>query len=460
MVAQQVSPNYLGIGLAIATGVAASLASSLQAQAQDLNLQTQINIVSPPLGVSPTPFVAPQISLGEFVKDSSGSCVSLTSREMLELAVRIANALHPLLPQGVVAMEKSATKDFVQNTNALTDEQKYQYLSQNPAVVRKLLEQLAEQRDNPRTAKALSGLSFPPPKLNCDGQPVTARFSFPFNPTYETDVLKSGSNSSPGASVGFGGNALITAGTGLKDRPFDLIAFGAGSASARYNPYPSKSLDTASAQAAYQVFLDAYTFDGPNASPRYITTPETSKIQPQNLITIDTLAFGFQNQMAFMPTYKTEKADLLTPQVTFARQNVDLSPDHKQCSPIFNPDPSKPNPGYCYYADFALTVGQTFSDMISQQNANIAGSATFGWRINGTDLKLAVQSVATARNYQDVLGGRRDLLLQSGPVLTYTPNNWITLTLPVTYYKNYSSVSAAAWSGVVVQPTLTIAFSP
>jgi hypothetical protein len=467
MVAQRlVSSNYLGVGLAIATGVAANLGWSLQAQAQtNLNLQTQINIVSPPLGVSsspisPSPSVTTQISLDEFVKNNSGSCVSLTSQEMLELAIRIAIALRPLLPNGTVRIMGKSTTDFVLNTKGLTDEQQYQYLSQNPAIVRKLLEQFIEQRDNSKAAQALSGLPAPPPKLNCDGQPVTAKINFPFNPTYETDVLKSGSNSSSGASAGFGGNFLVT-GPGLKDRPFDLIAFGAGSASARYNPYPSKSLDTASSQVTYQAFLDAYTYDGSNAPPRYITKPESQQqIQPQNLITIDTLSFAVQNQTAFMPTYKAETADLLTPQVTLGRQNMDLSANHRQCSPIFNPDPTMPNPGYCYYADFAVTVGQTFSDMLTQQNSNIAGSATFGWRIDKTDWKFTVLSMATARDYQDVVGGRHDLLLQSGPALTYTPNKFITLTLPVTYYKNYSSVSAAAWSGVVVQPTLTIAFSP
>jgi hypothetical protein len=43
------SSNYLGVGLAIATGLAANLGSSLEAQAQvNPNIQTQLNIVSPP----------------------------------------------------------------------------------------------------------------------------------------------------------------------------------------------------------------------------------------------------------------------------------------------------------------------------------------------------------------------------------------------------------------------------
>jgi hypothetical protein len=48
--------------------------------------------------------------------------------------------------------------------------------------------------------------------------------------------------------------------------------------------------------------------------------------------------------------------------------------------------------------------------------------------------------------------------LQIGPTLTYTPSQYIQASLPVTYNQNYSSVSAAAWHGVVVQPTLTIIF--
>jgi hypothetical protein len=55
-------------------------------------------------------------------------------------------------------------------------------------------------------------------------------------------------------------------------------------------------------------------------------------------------------------------------------------------------------------------------------------------------------------------GGRRDLLLQAGPALTNTNGN-VSFQLPVTYFKNYSTVSTAAWSGLVVQPTLTISFT-
>jgi hypothetical protein len=82
---------------------------------------------------------------------------------------------------------------------------------------------------------------------------------------------------------------------------------------------------------------------------------------------------------------------------------------------------------------------------------------------------VTLQGIATGKEYENFIGGRRDLQLQGGPVLSYapithfviTPAEYATVsfTLPVTYYRNFSTVSAAAWSGLVIQPTLTIAFN-
>jgi hypothetical protein len=131
------------------------------------------------------------------------------------------------------------------------------------------------------------------------------------------------------------------------------------------------------------------------------------------------------------------------------------------------PDPRKD--GFCYYADFALTFGQTLSDVASQENANVTFSVTPGMRVSLTDWKLTLPMAATGKEYEDVVGGRRDTLLQIGPALTYSPppfNNRyggsyaLSFALPVTYSQNYSTVPADAWHGVAVLPTLTIAFQP
>ena len=185
----------------------------------------------------------------------------------------------------------------------------------------------------------------------------------------------------------------------------------------------------------------------------------------QNLITVTTLALGFQNQRAYTPSFLLETADLITPQITISRQNISLFGADNVCEASL-PDFRKS--GFCYYADLSLTLGETFSDQSAQQNVNVAVSATLGKRFDQRDWKLALQTTVTERIYTDFHGGRRDVQLQVGPNLTYAVPTLVTplgsaavqFSLPATYNQNYSTLAKAEWHGVVVMPTLTLAFTP
>jgi hypothetical protein len=298
--------------------------------------------------------------------------------------------------------------------------------------------------------------------LNFCSSATTLKVSFPFNPTYETNVLKSNQNNSPGTSLGFGGSMQIV-GPGL--RQLDLVGISVQGQSARYEqPFASKSFDAATIQAGYQFFIDAHALalDG-TPVPMNATTPKEN-LAPTNMITVDTIAIGFQNQTTYTPLFQLEQANLFTPQVSFNHINMPLF-GGGQCS-LEIPDPSRN--GYCYYADISVTVGQTYSDVSTQENANLTVSATPGWRIDNTDLSLTLPTTVTARDYEHVVGGRRDVLLQVGPTLTYAPPQFVNpafiasalLKLSVSYNQNYSTVAKNDWHGIIVMPTLTLAFSP
>jgi hypothetical protein len=302
----------------------------------------------------------------------------------------------------------------------------------------------------------------------CATQSVTVKLSAPFNPTNESNVLKSSQNNSHGTSWGYGGAAqMVVPAPASFARPFDVVGFSAQSQSVRYNQYPLKSLDSLIFQGAYQFYLGASGYDT-NGSPTGPITPASppTGIPPNNMITVDSVAFGFQNQTAFVPAFHAETVNLFTPQITFNRQNQDLSFAGQSCFTAI-PDPRKQ--GFCYYADFSLTAGQTLSDVSTQENANITASATPGWRIPDSDWKLTLPMTATARSYENVTGGRRDLLLQIGSALNYTPPPFYdrigdtyvaSLSISATYNQNYSSVVADAWRGYIIMPTLTIAYQP
>jgi hypothetical protein len=77
---------------------------------------------------------------------------------------------------------------------------------------------------------------------------------------------------------------------------------------------------------------------------------------------------------------------------------------------------------------------------------------------------VSLQTTVTEKEFNNVVGGLRDVLLQTGPALAYSyamPGD-VTLSfkLPVTYYNNNSTVPSGDWHGWVIMPTLQISFAP
>ena len=333
----------------------------------------------------------------------------------------------------------------------------------------------AQKADLARKRRQNPELVGPPvnPNYACHtAQPINVTLNVPFNPTWESNVLRNPANNSPGFSLGFGAAAMITT-PGVAGSPLDLVSYGVSSASARYPSFLSKSLDSVTEQAAYQMFLEGFYYpDGKQSLTEFDQKRIPKDLPAGNLITYDTLSFGVQNQTAFLPGLRPETADLFTPQVMLARSNISLlgsSPSN-----VCDPNPPKPGvvpgksdtAGFCYYIDLSLTAGQTLSDVPTQQNANLVASVTPGWRIDQTDWKLTLPTVVTSRFYNDVVGGRSDVLFQIGPNLSYSKpamgpgGPFVSFSITATYNQNFSTLSTASWRGVIIQPTLTIAFIP
>jgi hypothetical protein len=400
--------------------IAAVIGSIGEARAQvDLNLQSRINVFSPPITA-------------------------------VEIAPQTAPTVYTIkTPTGPKCVSKSEARDYIKSHPQFIAQslKRAGIRTQDKASA----DVAAEACLNDRKCLEKFGVGPIPINWACPKQPPTLKFTFLSNPTYETNVLKSNQNIQSDTSLGFVGSGLFTT-AGLRD--YDIIAFSAGTASARYSAFPSKSFDNLSVQGLYQFFLDAYTVDG-----KPITHPPKSE-DNGNMITYDVLAIGFVNQTAFVPTFHTETANLLTPQVTLAHQNMGLlGLSDPGCAPLFNPNwPTPLQPGYCYFANISVTAGQTFSDVVTLQNANVALAGTVSKRFDQTDWVLSLAGMATAKSFEDVPGGRQDLLLQLGPQLTYTPSKCVSFSVSVTYYRNYSSLSTAAWDGVIIQPTFNVIF--
>jgi hypothetical protein len=471
MVTQRiVSPNYLGIGLAIATGIALGLGSTVEAQAQlDPNIQSRIDVYTIPL--------VPSISGFQQFGGNVGACLSDAVFVLIlyrDHRLMLPTFLEQMDDHNIDPNKNQLVIYLSKSDPGLAAQILATYFRSNPDnakhadEVRKtyFLEQAAADKFGKAHISATLHIQVAPSPTPFCHAGTAAKIIVPSNPTYETNVLKSNANNSRGMSFGLGGTFQVTApGLMPEQRPFDVVGFSAGSQSVRYDPFPSRSVDTATTQGAYQFFIDAFGFQRNGESVANIDGhTDKGLIPPVNMITVDTVSFGFQNQTVFTPTFHAETVNLFTPQVTLSRQNMSLN-GSDWCNASI-PDPRKI--GFCYYTDLLLAVGQTFSDMRSQQNANVTASLAPGWRIDNTDLKLALPITATARAYEDVTGGRRDVLLQVGPAVTYTPppmidkdlTTSVTFTLSATYNRNYSTITADSWHGLIVMQTLSLAFLP
>jgi len=166
---------------------------------------------------------------------------------------------------------------------------------------------------------------FYPTNVCAPRQKTAIKISGPFNPTDETNVFKA-NKAEPGNSLGFGGTIQ---GTTAGARDYDVMGASIGSASLRYRKFPTKDIDVLSVQAGYQFFIRA---SGLTADGRDIPVGKNNgKDAPiQNLTTIDTLAIGVQDNRNFLPTYRKQTVELITPQVTFNSQNHSLLSDKNQ----------------------------------------------------------------------------------------------------------------------------------
>lgn len=279
-------------------------------------------------------------------------------------------------------------------------------------------------------------------------QPTTVKFIFPIGPQYESNATKSDALPHADTSIALGGGFQFTT-QGFRN--LDVIGVSAGTTSTRYSHLAASSLDILSATAQYQLFLGAYDVTGTPLNLSHGSDLSTGQV------TFNTLTFGLQNSTAFAPTFKAETLNLLTPTVVYSWQNLPLGSE-KSCMTKLHPTPDFA--AFCYYSDVNLSVGHTSSDNRLQENTNFGVSTTLGDRIRDTDLTAALAASMSGKVYDNVPGGRRDLLLQIGPKLVFAPASTILTSLGVTYNKNYSSVAAAEWHGWVVQSMVQFTFTP
>jgi hypothetical protein len=293
-------------------------------------------------------------------------------------------------------------------------------------------------------------------------QKTTYKFAITGNPTYETNVLRSDSNVHMDRSDNLGTTFLVTT---AGYRPFDVIGISAGTNSSRYDQFTSKSMDSVTTQAIYQFFVGAtgYATNGRT----FDINPASELIPPPGVITAKTIEVALVNQTSYTPTFQTQTVDLLTPQVAFVWQNIPLLGATKD-NLCFARSHDESKVGFCNSIDLVFNVGQSFASVHTTENVNFQADATLNHRVDHTDFRIALKTSVIERLYEQVPGGRRDTQLQLTPSASWSPDPIesrygklaTSLTLPVTYAVNSSSVGTQDWRGWTIMPTLTLAIMP
>jgi hypothetical protein len=255
MCVQRVLPrSYLLLGLAISTAITFGSAFEAQAQA-DFNIQSRLNTFTTPLVLSPdiaTPSATPS--------DPTAAVFSSFSK----------GARNAAAPKGGACIKD---KDFVLLIlKKLSTEGKLRYMPEDlqdlksgkdprlakPEDAARILNHILSRLNDSQDGAILQWLKDPqPPKGSkksqdvgvalsalpvsfCDySPPPTGKVSSPFNPSLESNVLKSNTNVQADRALGYGGTAQVTA-AGF--RPYDVMGLSIGSASAGTISFPRRAL--------------------------------------------------------------------------------------------------------------------------------------------------------------------------------------------------------------------------
>jgi len=449
--------------LVIGGGLMLTQLGTVHAQA-DLNIQSRIDAVTQPFQVQPVPITPDTGKARPDPDNRSERVVVVKQPPCLE---RDHHCLSPSELREHAKQRTAKSKKLNSLTKALGPERFEQLLTDLQAVdtsmddrqkIKRLFGlQIVITPSKPKTFVQPDIKPHPTPGKDLDQapvQPTTFKLIFPIGPIYETTATKTPvalAHADTSITLG-GGFQFTTQGVGN----LDVIGVTAGTTSTRYTSLTSRNLDILSTAVQYQLFLGAY--DG---SGKWINLSHGSYV-PSGQVSFNTLTFGVQTSTAFAPTFRAESLNLVTPTVIYGWQNLPLGGG--PCTTKLAEDTAKPGQkvgaSFCYYIDVSATVGHTSSDVSLQENTNFGVSATLGDRIAHTDLVALLATAASGKVYDSVPGGRRDLLLQIGPKLQFSPAAGVSTSIAASYNQNSSTVAAAAWHGWIVQTQLSVAFTP
>ena len=221
-------------------------------------------------------------------------------------------------------------------------------------------------------------------------------------------------------------NILVLVPAGREE---DTVSFLFGSTDTRYANLNSSSFDALNSSITYTRLLGRrQTAEGLNTS---------------GTATTDILSVGLDGTSVYESGFGAEEIAIATPSIGWSRSNIGLS--NQLCG-------DKGSESYCYYADVALSLGESVADQRSQTNSWAEIDTTIGWRPPVKNLSVWATGSMQGAVYSDYPGGRQDLIFTGTGNLSWLAAKDITLSAGVRFTQQISSHSDLDWNGFNLIP--------
>ena len=196
---------------------------------------------------------------------------------------------------------------------------------------------------------------------------------------------------------------------------------------ARYDEETSKDQDILLGEIAYARELSAVRLN-----------PDSGTVQKE------AVGLKLVSRASYDPGYSGPGTRLYQPVLSWQLSNIPLGSDLCGKSKKVN----------CYTATLSAEVSRTwFGSLGAQKNWGFKAGGTFNWNVRAPDLTLAVFGSVTNTLYDDFPGGRDDVFFVAGSVLTWKPDGTkLALSAGANYYNNLSTVDAAEYSKYLLVP--------
>lgn len=427
--------------------------SIASAAAQDLNIQTELEILAPSPAISPPPPRTKKIvEVPQFepeykaeIKEKSvneivGELNTLNPKEkarLLQFEVQDGpNAVTFDVTQGGKNVDIMAPSIQALSPDSLTVGN-FRYTgpkvgSSERDAFAALLIAAKKDKDADKTKQLVPTgrqlLTGYKPKEVSAPPKITTTASVASSYRYDSNVFSTPANAIGDRYLSVVPKVKVVVPTGEEGAAFSFVV---SSTSARYDEQNRKDRDILLGEVGYSKTL-------------YSKTPDPNSATKQT----ESVGLTFTSRASYLPGYSGPGVKSYAPKLGWDLSGIPIG-DH-----LCGRAKSSVN---CFTAGVSAAISRTwYGSDSTAKNYGFEAGAAFSWNILGPELVLGVSGNVSDNLYDDFPGGRNDVTFNYGPALTWTPPDAnLVLSATATFYNNVSTLDAAEFDKGIFIPQVT-----